>query len=327
MFTKKTSHLNIFNRCSKYYVKSIWQCPEFLFFIFGIIIISAIIITNFLAKTYAGPELAAVLSIIITIPLIIIAYSITKSFEYLAVASEMKSEFIKIMSHQLRAPLVAIKWQLESFLSKIGEKKDEEASVSLNKNSNESGLLIKSIQKQNDELLKLINKFLALKRIEENNFILNKENFSISDLIKEIVNSKNSFFDSNPVSIKNEGEKIFIKADKDKIRIVLDNIIENALKYSPEKKEVEIFLEKTENDLKIIVSDNGLGIKKTHIKNIFQKFIDPGREFVPLTSEQIPGLGIGLYLSKKIIESHKGKIGFETKEGEGSTFWFTLPIS
>lgn len=328
MNEKLADKINIFKKCNKHYSRNLWQCPEFLFLIFGFIIIAAILITNILARNYAGPELAAVLSIVITIPLLIISFSITKSFEYLAQASEMKSEFIKIMSHQLRAPLVSIKWQLESYLSKNNPKFLPE----INKEQNlekikASELLIKSIQKQNEELLKLINKFLVLKRIEENNFILNKEDFSILEMISEISKSKNILFDSAPIIIKNNKEEnIEVRADKEKIRIVLENLIDNALKYSSLKKDVEIYTQKVESYIKVNITDKGAGIKKEFMKNIFQKYVSPEKEYIPITSEQIPGLGIGLYLSKIIIKSHNGDIGFKTKEGEGSTFWFTLPL-
>lgn len=311
-------NLHFLNRCKRYNIKSVWQCPEFLFFIFGIIIIIAILTTNFLARAYAGPELAAILAIIITIPLLIIAYSVTKSFEYLAAASEIKSEFIRIMSHQLRAPLVAVKWQLESFFSK----KDQNISAE-NRDS-----LIKLIAKQNDELLKLINKFLALKKIEENNFSLNKENFSIVQLIKETADHKNSLFMNNFVVLKNSGENdLNVCADREKIKIVLENIIDNALKYSTVNKEAEINVLKENGFVKITIKDKGAGINPDSRKNIFSKQDADGANTIPFTAEQIPGLGVGLYLSKIIIEKHKGKIDFETKEGEGSTFWFTIPIN
>lgn len=313
--------LTLFNRCKKYNVKSIWQCPEFLFFIFGIIIIAAIIITNFLASAYAGPELAAILAIVVTIPLLIIAYSVTKSFEYLAEASEIKSEFIRIMSHQLRTPLVAIKWQLESYFAKKEQNIKTETEI---QNSNS---LIKIVAKQNDELLKLINKFLTLKKIEENNFSLNKEDFSVVKLIKEIADYKNSLFINNLIIFKNNYEDLNINADREKIKIVLENLIDNALKYSADSKEVEIEAVKENNFIKIIIKDKGSGVKPDSKENIFSKQTADGVDFIPLTAERTPGLYVGLYLSRIIVEKHKGKIDFETKEGEGSTFWFTVPIN
>lgn len=315
-------NLYFFDRCKRYNVKSVWQCPEFLFFIFGIIIITAILTTNFLARAYAGPELASILAIIITIPLLIIAYSVTKSFEYLAMASEIKSEFIRIMSHQLRAPLVAVKWQLESFFSR------EDQNISDEAKTKDRDSLIKLIAKQNDELLKLINKFLVLKKIEENNFSLNKEDFSINQLIKETADHKNSLFMNNLVLVKNSNENdLNVYADREKIKIVLENIIDNALKYSAVNKEAEINVLKEETFVKVVIKDKGTGINPDSRKNIFSKQDASGSYIIPFNIEQVPGLGVGLYLSKIIIEKHKGKIDFETKEGEGSTFWFTIPIN
>lgn len=318
-------NLIFFNKCKRYNIKSIWQCPEFLFFIFGIIIIIAIIITNFLARAYAGPELAAILAISITVPLLIIAYSVTKSFEYLALASEIKSEFIRIMSHQLRAPLVAVKWQLESYFSK------KETGIHLESEIKNSNSLIKLIAKQNDELLKLINKFLTLKKIEENNFSLNKEKFLILNLIKETADYKNLLFMENLVLVKNnnndDDDDLSVYADREKIKIVLENIIDNALKYSANNKEAEINVLKEDGFAKILVKDKGFGINPDSRKYIFDKQNSNEIDIIPFSAEQTPGLGVGLYLSKIIVEKHKGKIGFETKEGEGSTFWFALPLA
>lgn len=318
MFGKIINKINIFNRCKKYGVLTVWQCPEFLFFIFGLVIIAAIIITNILAEEYAGPELAALLSIIITVPLLIISYSVIKSFEYLAMTSEMKSEFIRIMSHELRAPLISIKWRIESYLS---NELNTEFIQNNNDASKEKETLIETIQEQNEEMLKIINKFIILKKIEEGNFVLDKNVFSLGDLIREIVSNKNKTF-YNPIVIEENAKELIITADREKIKIVLENLIDNALKYGETGKEIKIILEKDREAAKISINDKGVGIKGESVKNLFKKFERPEKTI----NYQIPGLGIGLYLSKKIIEKHNGMINFKTKEGEGSTFWFTLPL-
>jgi len=318
MFGKIINKINIFNRCKKYGVLSVWQCPEFLFFIFGLVIIVAIVITNILAEKYAGPELAALLSMAITVLLLIIAYSIIKSFEYLAMTSEMKSEFIRIMSHELRTPLISIKWRLESYLS---NKRDETLVQNNNNLDEEKDALIKIIQDQNEEMLKIINKFIILKKIEEGNFVLERTFFSLIDLIREIVSAKNKTF-YNLIVVHEKTSELVITADREKIKIVLENLIDNALKYGKTEKEIRVILEKEGETAKVSINDRGAGIKRDIIKNLFKKFERPEKEI----NYQIPGLGIGLYLSKKIIEKHNGAINFKTKEGEGSTFWFTLPL-
>ena len=303
-------YLNIFKRCKRYRLKTVWQCPDFLFLFFGIIIILVIILTRVLAFSYIGPELTALLVLIVTALLFIVAYSIVKSFEYLALTSEMKSEFISIMSHQLRSPLVSIKWMIESFFM-------------LKENPTETKNILNSIQNENERMLKIISKFLELKKIEEAEFFLKKQKCELLDLIKNIAEAKKKLFPAAAITVnydqKNCPYEIF--ADSDKITFVLENLIDNGLKYSPEKKEIEILAEKTNDNIKISVSDKGLGVSPEKIKNVFNKFA-PMNNSLKYTA---PGLGIGLYLSKKIIEAHSGKIGFQTQKEKGSTFWFTLP--
>ncbi len=310
MIAKIFKPLNISNRCRKYKLESIWQCPDFLFVIFGIIIICAIIAVSFVSYIYTNPEITAIVTPLIVPPLLIIAYSITRSFEYLAAASEMKSEFISIMSHQLRSPLVSIKWRLEAYLAK--------------QNSSESNIeekeIIGLISKENDEMLAIINKFLELKRIDEGNFVLNRKKFDISLLFQETVAIKNKPL-KDLIKIK-QSDSFFVNADQDKIKFVIENILDNALKYSSAAKDIKISIESLEGYVKISIKDTGLGISEENIKYIFQKFMRPEES----VRNKIPGLGIGLYLSKKIIEKHLGEIGFQSQKGGGSTFWFTLPV-
>lgn len=302
--------INILNRCKKYKLESIWQCPDFLFVIFGIIIISVIIAVSLFGYIYSNPEVAAVAAPLIVPPLLIIAYAITKSFEYLAAASEMKSEFISIMSHQLRSPLVSVKWRVEAYLAKQN---------SLESNAEEKEI-IGAIFKENEEMLAIINKFLELKKIEEGKFILNKRKFDVLKLLQETIEFKRKL-PANSVRIK-QNSPFIVNADQDKIKFVIENILDNALRYSSAIKDVEIYAENSEGYVKISVKDRGLGISEENTKHIFQKFARPEES----VRNQIPGLGIGLYLSKKIIEKHLGKIGFQSQKGEGSTFWFSLPV-
>lgn len=307
MANKIIDSINLRKRCEKYRLESIWQCPEFLFLIFGIVIIGVIIASNLIVGYYGDPELAAFAAPFATILFLVISYSIIKSFEYLALASEMKSEFISIMSHQLRSPLTSIKWQIEARLLKSGEEPDND--------------LIRAILEEDENALNTIKKFLELESIEKEKFLLNKKKFSIFDLVKKIADAKNKPFPNPPIAIRSENEEM-IFADYEKIKFVLESIIDNALKYGASDKKTEILTEKSGKNIKISVSDSGPGISKAASKKIFQKFVRPEEDI----KYQIPGLGLGLYLSKKIIEKHSGKIGFETQKGKGSTFWFTLPI-
>jgi two-component system CheB/CheR fusion protein len=115
---------------------------------------------------------------------------------------------------------------------------------------------------------------------------------------------------------------VAICADKHRIEQVIINFLSNAIKYSPEADRVLIHLEKEYDFLKISITDFGIGIPADKIHYIFDRFFR-----VQESSQKFSGLGLGLFISSEIVKRHKGDIGVESKEGAGSTFWFTLPLS
>jgi signal transduction histidine kinase len=284
----------------------------------GVFVIATIILTDFLARAYGGPEIAAVAVLGITVVLLIISHMIIKSFERLAEASRLKSEFIRILSHQIRAPLSSIKWQIESIFS--GDKS------SLKKESLNS---FRSIAEENQSLINLINNLLEFRRIEDGNFVLHKTNFSITGLIRRFIKqmeAKALAVDAT-VIFHSSKEEIFVNSDENRIKIVLETLVDNALKYSVprqgKKEEVVILAEEIGGKVKISVKDKGIGISRDETKYIFKKFF----RIENALKYKTEGLGIGLYVAKKIIESSGGKMGFESNKEKGSIFWFTLPIS
>src|SRR3989344_5826886 len=169
--------LNIFGKCRQYRLP-IWECPQFLFLIMGIVIIATAIVTYALGTRYfvADPSTVTLIVFAITIVLFIITFSIIRGMEGLAEASKLKSEFISIVSHQLRSPLSNLKWALEVLLSKrFGnlEPKQEEYLKILQENSGRMGELVVDL--------------LMVSRIEQGRLPLNKIQFSLAGLTKEII--------------------------------------------------------------------------------------------------------------------------------------------
>lgn len=299
--------------CRKYSL-GFWQCPNSLFLVMGIIIIVAMILTYFIGIRLVDPEVVIGIVSIVTIVLLTIGHSLVNSFARIAEANRMKSEFVSIVSHQLRTPLSALKWSLDLLRSKrLGEinVKQKEYLDIINESSN--------------KMIKLVNDLLNVTRIEQGRVMMQTKSFSVEDLIEEIVKELKDFAEATNVEIKFKNNKKLpnVYADPDKIRMVVQNLIDNAIKYSKKGGGwVEISTEKNEKFVKTIVKDNGLGIPELLKKEVFGKFFRGDS----LVKQKVEGTGLGLFIAKGFIKMLGGDIDFESKEGKGSTFWFTLPI-
>jgi len=312
-FKEILNQLNIPAQCRKYGL-SLWQCPQFLFFIMGIIIIFSSLIAYAIGTRYIeDPLLVAVWVLLTTAILFAIAVIITNSFERLAEANRMKSEFVSIVSHQLRSPLSNLRWVLELLMSgrvnSISEKQVE---------------YFKILKENSNRMMELIKDLLIVSRIETAKLPIKKIEFSLEDLVEDLIKEFTPFAQASNAKIKFEPQidlpKIF--ADPSQIRLVIENFLDNAIRYIKEKGLVEIKIEKRNQNLYFEIKDNGVGIPKEDQKYIFQKFFRSEN----VLKYQTQGSGLGLYISKSIIEKSAGKIGFSSQEGVGSTFWFTLPI-
>jgi signal transduction histidine kinase len=308
------SQLNIFSQCKKYGL-SLWQCPQFLFLVMGIIIIGSTLITYAVGTHYVEePELVALIALLITLILFIISVIIIRSFENLAEANRMKSEFINIVSHQLRSPLSNLRWTIELLMSgRLGkiEKDQLEYFRILKENSGRMG--------------ELVSDLLTVSRIQTATLPLKKEKISIEDSINKLISEFQPFAKASNVKIEFRNQKDLPKilTDSSQVSLVIENLLDNATRYIKEEGKVKILLEKKGHNLYFEIEDNGVGIPKEDQKYIFQKFFRSEN----ILRYQTQGSGLGLYISKAIIGRLGGKIGFKSQEGVGSTFWFTLPLN
>ena len=312
-FKNILSQLNILAQCKRYGL-SLWQCPQFLFLIMGIIIIGSTLTAYAIGTRYIEePELVALIVLLITAILFIIAAIITRSFERLAEASRMKSEFISIVSHQLRSPLSNLRWAIELLMSgrlgKIEEKQTEYFRI-LKENSGRMG--------------ELVSDLLIVSRIETATLPQKRKEISLEDLIKKLISEFEPFAQASNVEIEFKSEENLPKilADPSQIRLVVENLLDNAVRYIKDRGKVKMLLSRRGQNLYFEIEDNGVGIPKEDQKYIFQKFFRSEN----VLKYQTQGSGLGLYISKAIVERSGGKIGFKSQEGIGSTFWFTLPI-
>jgi signal transduction histidine kinase len=302
--------LKVGSQCKRYGL-SLWQCPQFLFLIMGTIIIATTIITYFIGERYINdPLTVALVIIILTSVLFVIAVIITQGFEKLAEANRMKSEFISIVSHQLRSPLTNLRWTLEFLNSETAEEKRFEYYKILQENSIRMG--------------ELIDNLLIVSRMEQGKFPLKKEEFSLEEFVKKVIKDSEQFAAASKVKIEFNVEQNLPKAfaDQSQLKLLVDNLVSNAIRYTQESGKIEIELKRLKDNFYFKIKDGGIGIPEKDQKYIFQKFFRASNA----QRFQTQGSGLGLYIAKCVVETSGGKIGFKSELEKGSTFWFTIPI-
>ena len=225
----------------------------------------------------------------------------------------LKSEFVSLAAHQLRTPLSAIKWSLrvllDGDLGSLGEKQKD--------------LVLKTFD-SNERMIRLINDLLNVARIEEGKYLYQPSLHQIEEIVRSMIQSYKAETKRRGVVLTLKVEdKIMPKVllDEEKIRLVLQNLLDNAMRYTATGGEVTVVLSCDTKEVRIAVRDNGMGIPQNQQQRVFEKF------FRATNAKRVDtdGSGLGLYLVKNIIEAHKGRVWFESKEGKGTTFTFTLP--
>jgi signal transduction histidine kinase len=305
---------NISAQCKKYGIP-LWQCPHFLFLVMGIIIIGSTLVVYAIGSRYVeDPQVVALIVLSVTAILFTITVIITRSFERLAEANRMKSEFISVVSHQLRSPLSNLRWAIELL-----------SSGRANGASEKQLEYFKILKENSARMRELVSDLLTVSRIETAKLPLKKKEISLEDLIRKIIKELEPFAKASNVKVEFKAQKNLPKvfADPSQIRLVIENLLDNAIRYIKEKGRVEIKLERIDKYCRFEIKDTGVGIPKEDQKYIFQKFFRSEN----VMRYQTQGSGLGLYIAKSIVNRSRGKIGFKSQEGVGSTFWFTLPIT
>lgn len=235
--------------------------------------------------------------------------------EKLKEMNAVKSDLISISAHQLRTSLSALKWILKMFL-------DQDTG----KLTNEQEGLVQKAYNSNERMIALVNDMLTLNHSEDTTIPYNIESIDILNLVEQTVfefSGETSKKGVELMFLKPENPLPLLRCDEKMIRVVLQNLIENAIKYSDQKDKVFISLKQSDKNIEFSVHDTGIGINKEDQDQIFHKFF---RAPNAVAKDEV-GSGLGLFTTQKIVERHNGKIWFETKEGNGTTFFVTLPIS
>lgn len=231
---------------------------------------------------------------------------------HLLALNRAKNEFIALASHQLRTPATSVKIYAGMLLGEYAGKltRDQEK-------------LLKTAYNSNERLLELIDVLLRVARVDSGKVVLKREKVDLAQCVNEVIDSYAGNASARKQTIRFiQGKRpVIAKVDKEKIRIVLENIIDNASKYSPYGKPIDVKLLKRNDQVVIAVKDSGVGIFKKDYRKLFKKF---SRIDNPSTAH-VDGTGLGLYWAKKIIALHRGSIEVSSKPNKGSTFTVTLP--
>ncbi len=226
----------------------------------------------------------------------------------------MKSEFISIAAHQLRTPLSAIKWIMKMVL-------DEDAGAL---NQEQKDLLAKGYQ-SNERIINLVNDLLNVSRIEEGRFGFNFTAIDFTEVLDVVIESVEKIAEEHKIklTVKKPENKLVVYADKSRLIMVLQNMVENSIKYTPELGKIDIEIAAIKNNMmRVAVKDNGVGIPDADKHKLFSKFFRASN----VIRMETEGTGLGLFIAKNIIEKHGGMIMVASEEGKGTEVAFTLPL-
>ncbi|RJP26133.1 MAG: GAF domain-containing protein [Actinobacteria bacterium] len=225
---------------------------------------------------------------------------------------QAKSDFVSTVSHELRTPLTSIKAYTATL-----RRRD----VEFEENTRQEFLQV--IEEETDRLTRLVSDILDVSRIESGRLELKKRDFDLSKLVRIIIGKLQSQFPNHAIRLNSPESIDPVYADPDKIEQVFVNLVDNAAKYSPSGGEIILTLTAQSRSVKCSVKDSGVGIPHEHLPHIFEKFHRVDNR----ATREIYGTGLGLYVSKSIVEAHAGVIWAESELGEGSSFHFTVPLS
>jgi PAS domain S-box-containing protein len=227
--------------------------------------------------------------------------------------SRLKDEFLSIASHELRTPVTSIKGytQLAKMLIKEGD---------LNTSEEYLDIALDQI----DRMSRLILELLDVSRIETGRLEIRREPIAWTHFVRDVVHRHHTAVSDRRFHVSVSDDNRIVVGDRDRLEQVLGNLLENAVKYSPDGSDVTVTVEPDERDgFLTAVCDRGIGIPADELGQVFERF-HRGRQ---VSSTNYGGLGLGLYITKQIIERHGGSIWVESKEGQGTTFYFYLPAT
>lgn len=237
-------------------------------------------------------------------------------------------EFQRLVSHELRNPLTSIRGNIQLARRTINtlmspEQMPEEALQALELTQD----LLNKAENQVHIQNRLIEELLDSTRIQIGKLELHKERLDLLQLVSTIIEEQQRFNPQRSISLHNATgvEELFVQADSKRITQVLAHYMNNALKYSPAGSPVQVSIEREGHMARVTIKDEGQGLPPHVQGQIWQRFYRAPT--IKVLNKPAARLGLGLYISRALIEQHNGQVGITSESGQGSAFWFTLPLS
>lgn len=225
--------------------------------------------------------------------------------------SRLKDEFLSIASHELRTPVTSIKGYTQLAKTLIREQDVTTAQEYLD-------IALDQI----DRMSRLILELLDVSRIETGRLEIRRDPIPWNTFVREVVQRHHTAFGDRRLHVDLPEESETVLGDRDRLEQVLGNLLENAVKYSPDGSEIFVTVSRRDDEVITAVRDRGIGIPPDEVPQVFERF-HRGRQ---VSSTNYGGLGLGLYITRQIVERHKGTIWIESAQGVGTTFFFALPL-
>ena len=304
--------LNLKKQAEELGVK-VWQTPGFLFLITGVVTAAVMAGTFFISQSYENPDVLVISESVVAVVMLIAGNSVIRMISQMAKLNKMKSEFVSVASHQLRTPLSAIRWETELLMTKQRR--------GLNEKQRHT---VESINSLGCRMTRLVNDLLDVARIDQQRLVMRKETVDMTGIIEKVIKDASLLAGAKNIEITfNANKKIpRITGDPERIKLVVENLLNNSMKYTTKRGKIDIKLSRKDNELIFSIRDNGVGIPEEQHDQVFDKFFRSDN----VVKYQTEGTGLGLYITKNIIEQSRGKIWFQSIENVGSIFSFSLPI-
>ena len=240
---------------------------------------------------------------------LVVVLDVTEKFELI----KLRRSFVSMVSHELRTPLTSI----QSFLGMLnmgvyGELPDQVLKLGA------------SAERSTNQLIRLINELLDVEKMEQGKLEMRIASTSVQEIVGDALEFTGPYLDKYDIQLEEDLDsgEIVLEADRERLSQVLINLVSNAAKFSPRGATVKLAASSDGESARFEVIDRGRGIPAEHCQAIFERF----HQVEESDSSEKGGSGLGLAICKLIVEAHGGDIGVQSEPGEGSTFWFSIPL-